>query len=266
MQYVYPSMRSGNWSAEDLRDDFPGPALDAARWVDHYLPQWTTPERSAARYDFTDGGLQLRIDADQPAWRDEDGPFRVSNIQTGTFSGPVGSDVGTHRHTDGLTVRTEVATSALWTPSGGGYAEATVRATDDPTCMLGIWLVGFEQSGPDDSGEICIAELFGSAIGRDRSTVRLGVKAHHDPRLRTEVTDLELPIDATGAHTYGAGWTADWIEFVIDGRVARRVTQGIRYPLQLMIDLFEFPTGDARPADAYPKTALVQSARGYRRR
>ena len=31
-------------------DDFTGDTLDTGRWIDHYLRQWTTPERSAARY------------------------------------------------------------------------------------------------------------------------------------------------------------------------------------------------------------------------
>jgi hypothetical protein len=88
-------------------EDFDAQTLDQARWVDHYLPQWTTPERSLARYALTDDGLQLRIDADQLDWRPEDAPLRVSNIQTATFSGPLGSTRGTHRHrSDGLTVRT----------------------------------------------------------------------------------------------------------------------------------------------------------------
>ena len=71
-----------------FEEDFSGPELDPGRWVAHYLPQWTTPERSAARFELTPGGLRLRIDADQPAWRVEDGGMRVSNLQTGTFSGP----------------------------------------------------------------------------------------------------------------------------------------------------------------------------------
>ncbi|MGP2407993.1 hypothetical protein ACTUM1_15745, partial [Listeria monocytogenes] len=72
-------------------------------WVLHYLPHWTTPERSVARWGFTPAGLALRIDQDQLDWRPEDAPLRVSNLQTATFSGPAGSAVGTHRHRpDGL--------------------------------------------------------------------------------------------------------------------------------------------------------------------
>ncbi|MFD3448657.1 glycoside hydrolase family 16 protein [Microbacteriaceae bacterium 4G12] len=242
-----------------------GAALDASRWVDHYLPQWTTPERSAARYDLGERGLRLRIDADQPAWRDEDGELRVSNLQTGTFSGPVGSGIGTHRHAPGMTVRTEVPTRRLYTPTEG-LVEATLQASADPTCMLAIWLVGFEESSPEDSGEICVAELFGDAIGPRRSRVRLGVKAINDPRLRTDVEDVVLPIDATEPHSYGAEWDLDGVRFWIDGRLVRTVQQRIDYPLQLMVDLFEFPAQPERDPLHYPKSAHVNAVRGYRNR
>ena len=52
--------------APDLDDDFAGPDLRTSWWIDHYLPQWTTPDRSRARYDLGPRGLRLRIDADQP--------------------------------------------------------------------------------------------------------------------------------------------------------------------------------------------------------
>src|SRR5690242_19246713 len=160
----------------ELDEDFSGDALDPRRWIAHYLPQWTTPERSAARYELRPGLLRLRIDADQPAWREEDGSMRVSNLQTGTFSGPAGSPVGQHRHRPDLTVTTPQPESRLYAPSAG-LAEAVMRASADPTCMLAFWLVGFEAS-PEESGEICAAEIFGNAVGPDRSRVRIGVKAH----------------------------------------------------------------------------------------
>src|SRR5690349_1015474 len=155
--------------ALEFDEDFAEGTLDPQRWIAHYLPQWTTPERSAAHYELAPGLLRLRIDADQPAWRVEDGEMRVSNLQTGTFSGPAGSAIGQHRHRPDLTVTTPQPERRLYTPSGG-LAEAVMRASDDPTCMLAFWLVGFEAS-PEDSGEICVAELFGNAIGPGRSHV-----------------------------------------------------------------------------------------------
>jgi hypothetical protein len=243
-------------------EDFAGRALADDRWIPDYLPHWTTPERSAARYELCPGLLRLRIDADQPAWRVEDGEMRVSNLQTGTFSGPIGSTVGQHRHRPDLTVRTPVPTRRCYTPSSG-LAEAVMRAGADPTCMLAFWLVGFEEASPEASGEICVAELFGHAIGPERSRVRIGVKAHNDPRLRDDMDDIVLEIDATDWHTYSADWTPDRVRFFVDDQLVRTVEQGIDYPLQLMVDLFEFPNGPQRSADAYPKVAEVRAVRGY---
>jgi hypothetical protein len=239
--------------------------LDPDRWVDHYLPHWTTPERSAARYALDGSGLRLLVEAGQPAWRAEDGRLRASNIQTGSFSGPLGSSVGQHRHRPDLPVRSPQTTRRLWTPSAG-LVEATVRASGDPTCMLAIWLVGFEESSSHHSGEVCVAELFGDAIGPDRSQVRLGVKAHHDPHLQDDVIDLVLDLDATEEHVYAAAWDAQRARFFVDDHLVRAVEQGLDYPLQLMVDLFEFPTDDERDPAHYPKSAHVRAVRGYRHR
>jgi hypothetical protein len=130
-------------------DDFTGADLDAARWFPYYLPHWSTPERSACRYTLGSSGLRLLIEADQPAWLPEDGTMRVSNIQTGSYSGPVGSLSGQHRHRTDLRVHTPQPTRQLWTPSCG-LVEVTMRATDDPTCMLAAWLVGLENASPED--------------------------------------------------------------------------------------------------------------------
>jgi Glycosyl hydrolases family 16 len=118
--------------------------------------------------------------------------------------------------------------------------------------------------GADASGEICVAELFGHAVGRERSRVRIGVKAHHDPRLETDMAELSLDLDATGWHSYAAEWTAERVRFFVDDRLVRTVEQGFAYPLQLMVDLFEFPDGPARDPAAYPKVADVRAVRGYR--
>ena len=84
-----------------LDDRFDAPVLDPDRWVPHYLPQWSTPELTAARYDLGEDGLRLRVDADQPAWHPDEPGVRVSSIQTATFSGPAGSERGSHRHRPG---------------------------------------------------------------------------------------------------------------------------------------------------------------------
>jgi beta-glucanase (GH16 family) len=245
-------------------DDFTDARLDPGRWVARYLPQWTTPDRSAARYELRDGGLRLRIDADQPAWRPEDGELRVSNLQTATFSGPLGSGRGTHRHQRDLTVRTPQPTWRSFTPTSG-LVEARLRASTDPTVMLAIWLVGTEEDNPDDAGEICLAELYGHSVGPRGSTVRTGIKAHHDPRRRDDMADVPLDLDATTWHAYSAVWDAEATTIYVDDQPVRVVEQGFDYPMQLMLDLFEFPATDRRDPSAYPKVGDVAGVRGYTR-
>jgi hypothetical protein len=243
-----------------FEDTFDGPQINHDRWVPHYLPQWTVAERSAARYDFADG-LRLRIDADQPAWRPEDSELRVSSLQTGVWSGPVGSGAGTHRHREDLTVVSEQPSRRLFLPTSG-RVEATLRASDDPTVMLAFWLVGFEDD-PADSGEICVAELFGREIQPGGSGVNVGIKAHHDPRLVDDMEMLRLDINASTWHSYAAEWTANNVSFFVDNEPVRTVQQGAAYPMQLMVDVFEFPVGPERPMNRYPKIGEVRSVRGY---
>jgi hypothetical protein len=98
-------------------------------------------------------------------------------------------------------------------------------------------------------------------VGPGGSTVRLGIKAHHDPRLETDLADLRLPIDATARHAYAARWDAGGVRLLVDDETVWTSTQVLAYPLQLMIDLFEFADGPRDP-EHYPKTAMLRSAEG----
>ena len=246
----------------EFDEDFRRPTLDPSRWVAHYVPQWTTPERSAARYDLRPGALSLRIDADQPAWRPEEGELRVSSLQTGTRSGPVGSPVGPCLDRPDLRVRTAQPDRPLYTPSSG-LAEAVLRARPDPTCMLAFWLVGF--AGTDEeSGELCVCELFGDRIGAERSRVNIGVKAHRDVRLHDDVEEVPLALNAYDWHTYSVEWNPQRARFYVDDRLVRTVEQALAYPQMLLVDLFEFPAGPERDPAAYPKVGEVAAVRGYR--
>ena len=239
-------------------EDFAGPGLDAGRWVDHYLPHWTTPDRSRARYDRpAAGGLRLRIDADQLDWRPEDAPLRVSHLQTAVFSGPAGSTRGTHRHRpDGLVVRTETPQRLLWAPRSG-QVDVTVTAGRDRGCMLAVWLVGTEHLAEEDSGEVCVFEIDAEAVSASATKARVGVKAHHDPRLVTEMTEVVVPVGAGQAHTWSARWDAAGVVVSCAGEAVFTSPQVLDYPMQLMVDLWEI--GPRDDADAYPKTAVVHS-------
>lgn len=125
--------------------------------------------------------------------------------------------------------------------------------------MVAAWLIGTEHLSARDSGEICILEIDADAIG-PATRVRSGIKAHHDPRMTTDMAEVIVPVDASQPHTWTAIWGHGETVIGCDGRLLRRIAQAPDYPLFLMIDLFEIgPRGGT-----YPKTATVHQVRGWR--
>jgi len=251
----------------EVGDDFDAASLDERLWVPAYLPQWSSRAAAAARYRVGDGGLRLRIEADQAAWCPEfDGQVRVSSLQTGVFAGPLGSAIGQHRFRDGLVVRTEQRNVALYTPRYGLF-EARARALDDPANMVALWMIGYEDA-PERSAEICVFEIFGRDVARDLVRVGVGLHPFGDPDIEDDFEQVSLAIDAREAHDYAAEWTPDRVAFYVDEQLVKVVDQSPDYPMQFMLDIFEFPSPEsewpASPLDRYPKEFIVERFRGSR--
>jgi Glycosyl hydrolases family 16 len=249
----------------EFEDTFDGDALDTRRWLPHYLPQWSSREASAARYTIGGGVLRLRIEADQQPWcPDLDGEVRVSSLQTGVFAGPVGSGIGQHRFNPAAVVRQAQRNARLYTPRYG-YVELRAKATDDPACMVALWMIGYEDE-PSRSAEICVCEIFGRSVGPDTAAVGMGVHPFGDPSISDDFAAVTLPIDAREFHVYAADWSPDHVDFLVDGELVRTVGQSPAYPMQLMLGIYEFPgdRGGDYPGD-YPKEFTVDYVRGYRR-
>lgn len=250
----------------EVEDNFYGPTLNERLWIPHYLPQWSSRAASAARYELGAGGLRLLIEADQPSWYPElDRQTRVSSLQTGMFAGPVGSTVGQHRFRDGLVVREAQPNVALYTPQYGLF-EARARALDDPANMVALWMIGYEDE-PELSAEICIFEIFGRDVGPDRCRIGMGVHPFGDREITDDFSRETVAIDARQPHTYSAEWTRDRVAFYIDDRLVKVVGQSPAYPMQVMLDIFEFRDEPEAPSPpgAYPKVFTVEWFRGYRR-
>lgn len=248
----------------DVDERFPGDALDTGRWWPFYTPHWSSRDRTAARYTVSDG-LRLRIDADTEPWAPEwDGDVRVSHLQTGQLSGPVGTAAGQHRFREGLVVREAQPEHRLWLPHFG-VIEVRMSAVRHPDAMVAFWPIGFEER-PEQSGEICIAEIFGSEIDDDGGWVGVGVKPQNDPRLREDFEKVRVDGDLTQPHDYAVEWSPDRVRFFIDGRWVKTVAQTIDYPVQLMLDLYELPHPDrARDAASFPLVAHVERVRTFPR-
>lgn len=254
-----------------LDERFTGPTLDETTWIPHYLPHWASLEATRARYDVGGAsggsGLRLRIDADQAPWSPEwNSDIRVSNLQTGTGSGPVGSREGQHRFRPDLVVREAQPHRRLFTPRFG-IVELRARALADPTALCALWLIGTEDA-PEHSAEICLMEVFGRDIDPVDGTTRVGLGVHPfgDPAIHDDFEQVTLPIDAREPHTYSVEWLPDRVRFHVDDELVRVVGQSPAYPMQLMLNIYELPD-DAPPSppDAYPKVFAVEWVRGWQR-
>jgi hypothetical protein len=234
---------------ETFLESFDGTVLDESRWLPHYLPQWSSRAESVATYEVVDSELRLSIPRDQGLWCAETHakPLRVSGVQSGVFSGPVGSTIGQQPFATDQIVREEQSTWWGWTPEHGRI-EVSARMQLARTSMASVWMIGLEDS-PERCGEICLFEVFGNTIGEDGSTadVGTGVHAFRDPTLVEEFSAEPQEIDVRQPHTYAVEWRPEGVDFLIDDRVVRTSRQSPRYPMQMMIAVFDFPEPGSEP-------------------
>jgi len=252
----------------DFADEFDGPELDRAVWLPHYLPAWSSRAETAATYAIADSCLRLSIPPEQGLWcaHDHSPPMRVSGIQSGNFSGPVGSTVGQQPYRDGVTVREQQEPFWGWTPDHG-YIELRARGVVTDQSMVAFWLVGLEDR-PERSAEICVAEIFGNAVVPGESAaVGLGLHTFRDPAVTEDFAAVRLPIDVAQFHTYAVDWTGERAEFFIDGEPVRSCNRPPSYPMQMMLAVFDFPEqGDGGGDDAAAVPCLeVDYLRGFSR-
>ena len=240
-------------------DDFDDPRLDRSVWLPHYLPAWSSLAETRATYLIHDSHLELSIPPEQGLWCGDDHrpPLRVSGLQTGNFSGPAGSTVGQQPYRDGLRVREE---QQEFRGCLIGHGTVGMRASLylSARSMASLWLVGFEDE-PERSGELCVMEVFGRDVREGSAEVGMGFHRFRDPALAEDFERVPLPIDVTEPHAYEASWDGDEATFRVDGRVVRMLDAPPRYPLQLMIAVFDFPDWpDARdPQHAFVPTLSV---------
>ena len=159
--------------------------------------------------------LRLTIPPEQGLWcaGDHDPPLRVSGIQSGVFSGPVGSTVGQQPFRDGLEVRESQPTRWGWTPHYGRL-EVRARMELSARSMASVWMVGLEEE-PTRSAEICV-------------------------------------FDVSEFHVYAADWQPGRVDLFVDGQPTKTVHQAPDYPMQMMVAVFDFPDKAGAPAEPTP--------------
>jgi hypothetical protein len=247
-----------------FEEDFDAPVLDPAVWLPNYLPAWSSRAETAATYEIRDSCLHLSIPPGQGHWLPgvHTPPLRVSGIQSGNFSGPVGSTIGQQPWRPGMPVREAQPRLEGWLPRYG-YLEMRARAVVSPRSMVAWWLVGFEDE-PHRSGEICVAEIFGDAVEPGRSAaVGMGLHAFRDPDTPEDFEAVRVAIDVAEFHTYAVDWREDAVEFSVDGLSIRSCPQPPTYPMQSMLAVFDFPDRSTGDDDHLVPELVVDALRGY---
>jgi hypothetical protein len=241
-----------------LDERFTGSDLDQQIWCTSYLPHWSSRAESAATYEVSDGELRLSIPPEQGLWCGDlhKDPLRVSCIQSGNRSGPVGSADGPQPFVPGLVVAEEQPTMWGYTPM---YGEVEIRMRGEVTTrsMFAFWLSGIEDQ-PERCGEICVAEIFGDAIDGSTAYVGIGLHEFRDPSLHEDFSAEPFELDPSQFHTYAVDWRPDVLEFRIDGALVRRIGQAPDYPVQVHVGVFDFPD-KATHADDDAVPAMVVS-------
>lgn len=217
--------------------------LDEELWTTGYLPAWSSRVEAAATLRTGREGLVLEVPPSQPLWCADlhPRPMRVSGIHSANRSGAVGSRDAPQPFLDWMTVREYQPTMLGFVPQYGKIA-VTCRADLPPGSMFSAWLVGLEDH-PERSGEICIVEVFADSVRDGQAAVGQGIHAFRDPRLHEEFDAPARTIDVGVPHTYAVDWGASGVEFSIDGMVTKHTTQSPRYPMMLILAVFDFPIG-----------------------
>src|SRR6266568_4193704 len=115
----------------EFEDTFDADVLDTRRWLPYDLPQWC-PEF--------------------------DGTVRVSSLQTGVFAGHEGGRIGQHRFSQDADVRQAQTDKRLYTPQYGRF-ELRAKATDDPRCMVALWMIGYEDEPHRSADNLYLRDL-----------------------------------------------------------------------------------------------------------
>jgi Glycosyl hydrolases family 16 len=238
-----------------FEDDFDGPELDRNFWFPHYLPAWSSRAATAATYEISDSCLTLLIPLEQGHWLPGEHmpPLRVSGIQSGNFSGPVGSNIGQQPWRTGAMVREEQQPFWGWTPDHG-CLEMRARGFITERSMFAWWMVGLEDV-PDRCAEICVAEIFGAAVEPGTSAaVGMGLHPFRDPRVVEDFAAVRLPIDVAEFHSYAVNWTSERVDFFVDCNLVRSCPNPPTYPMQMMLAVFDSPDrSTSADSDAVPR-------------
>lgn len=221
-----------------MNDDFDQKELDTNYWIPTYLPQWSSRKTTIPSYRIENSILTLYIADEQEPWCSEwNGEVRVSNLQTGVYSGKINSKQGQHHFTEGLIVREEQERKYTVTPQ---YCtlEFKARCHISKENVAALWLIGIEEE-EHQSAEICLFELKGWNIDETGAIIGYGVHPFGDNKIIDEFYEERFNIDVEEWNVYRLDWTRERIQFFFNDQLVKTIEQSPCYPMQLMLNLYD---------------------------
>lgn len=221
-----------------MLDDFNETSLNENYWLECYLPQWSSVNKTKPSYRIKNSILSLYIANDQEPWSKEyNGNIRVSNLQTGVYFGTIGSSIGQHHFSKDLIVKEAQSPKFLVTPCYG-HVEFKCRCNISKENVTALWLIGTEVD-KKESSELCLFELKGSNIKNDGSMIGFGIRKFADPHLTDEFYEEYFSIDVSNWNVFSLDWKKDCVDFYINNKHIKTIHQAPNYRMQLMLNLYD---------------------------
>ncbi|MFE2729311.1 family 16 glycosylhydrolase [Kitasatospora sp. NPDC059327] len=243
----------------DFAEEFDGTSLNTSKWLDSYLPHWTsTPANAKARYTIADGILTQRLDQDTPAWNAKyDGTVKISSIQSyekdwwHRFNYDMPND---HHEPDFNGYSTKY-----------GYFEIRAKNSDvGGGGHQALWMVGTDDtSSASANSEIDMIETFFS----QPNNWRIGAYGWSDPNFLSNwwSSDTTVPSGSptTEYHIYGMDWTPTQLNFYYDNQLYRTINDAPNSPMGMILGLYT-DAGSGVHNDTWPKTWNVDYLRVFK--
>ncbi|WP_436497184.1 family 16 glycosylhydrolase [Actinokineospora sp. HUAS TT18] len=253
-----PTTKSGY--TLDFQEEFDGTSLNSAKWLDYYLPHWTsTRENAKARYTVANGVLTERLDADTPAWNPTyDSTVKISSIQSYNkdwwhrFNYSMPND---HHEPDFNGYTTKYGyfeIRAKLSNVGGGGHQA-------------FWLTGIEDtSSASRNPEIDFIETFFNTPDK----WRIAAYGWGDPNFLSSWTLMQDPVPSGTPteeyHVYGMDWTPTALNFYYDNQLYKTINDAPNMAMGMILGIYT-DAGSGQHNNVWPKSWNVDYIRVFKK-
>lgn len=244
----------------DFSEEFDGSTLDSSRWLDYYIPHWTSNREAAkARYTIANGVLTERLDQDTPAWNPTyDSTVKISSIQTYNAD-------WWHRFNYSMPNDHHEPTFNGYTTKYGYFEMRAKNANVGGGGHQAWWMVGIDDTtSASQNPEIDIVESFFSKP----QNWRIAGYGWGDPNFLGSWYSSDQPVPSGSPtseyHLYGMEWTPTELKFYYDNQLYRTISDAPNMPMGMILGLYT-DAGSGQHNDVWPKTWNVDYVRVWKK-